>query len=39
MIHKSLWLGYGPMPKEFNDRLKQLGIYKNVRIFKIKKAS
>ena len=39
MIHKSLWLGYGPMPKEFNDRLKQLGIYKNVQIFKIKKAS
>ena len=22
MIHKSLWLGYGPLPKEFNDRLK-----------------
>ncbi|MBU0998945.1 hypothetical protein KKG24_01360 [Patescibacteria group bacterium] len=39
MIHKSLWLGYGPLPKEFNDRLKQLGIEKNVRIFKIKKVT
>jgi DNA-binding transcriptional regulator PaaX len=39
MIQKSLWLGYGPMPREFNDRLKQLGIYQNVRIFKIKKTS
>lgn len=37
MIHKSLWLGYGPMPKEFNDRLKQLGVFENVRIFKVKK--
>lgn len=39
MIHKSLWLGYGPLPKEFNERLKQLGISKNVRIFKIIKAT
>ena len=36
MIHQSLWLGYGPLPKEFNDRLKQLGIDKNVRIFKVR---
>ncbi len=35
MIHKSLWLGHGPLPKEFDERLKQLGIDKNVRIFKI----
>ena len=39
MIHKSLWLGHGPLPKEFNDRLKYLGIYENVRIFKIRKAT
>ncbi len=37
MIHQSLWLGYGPFPKEFNERLKQLGVDKNIRIFKIKK--
>ena len=39
MIHKSLWVGYGPLPREFNMRLKQLGIEKNVRVFKIVKAS
>ena len=38
MIHKSLWLGYGPLPKEFDERLKQLDINKNVRVFKIIKA-
>lgn len=37
MIHKSLWLGYGPLPKEFNNRLKQLDIYENVRMFRIRK--
>src|SRR3989344_6793736 len=37
MIQKSLWLGYGPLPKEFTDRLRQLGIYENVQIFRIKK--
>lgn len=39
MIHKSLWLGNGPLPKEFNERLKQLGVFENVRIFKVRKAS
>ena len=39
MIHKSLWLGYGPLPKEFNDRLKQIGIYENIRVFKIRKVT
>ena len=37
MIHKSLWLGYGPLPQEFNDRLKHLGINGNVRVFKLVK--
>lgn len=37
MIHKSLWLGKGPLPKEFNNRLKLLNIDKNVRIFKVAK--
>ena len=39
MIHKSLWLGYGPLPKEFNERLALLGINKNVRVFRLKKPS
>lgn len=39
MIQKSLWLGYGPLPKEFSNRLKQLGINENVRIFRVKKAT
>lgn len=39
MIQKSLWLGYGPLPKEFTDRLKHFGIYENVRIFRIKKVT
>jgi len=39
LIHKSLWIGYGPLPKEFNDRLVQLKIKENVRIFKVIKAT
>jgi hypothetical protein len=39
MIHKSLWLGYGPLPKEFSERLKQLGIDKNIRVFRIRKVT
>jgi DNA-binding transcriptional regulator PaaX len=39
MIHKSLWLGYGPLPKEFNERLRQLGIDENIRVFRIRKAT
>ncbi|MFA6257060.1 MAG: hypothetical protein WCT29_03250 [Candidatus Paceibacterota bacterium] len=38
MIHQSLWLGYGPLPKEFYNRLKNLRIEKNVRIFRIVKS-
>ena len=39
MIHKSLWLGYGPLPKEFYDRLKYLNIRSDIRIFRIKKST
>ena len=35
MIQKSVWLGTGPLPKDFNDRIKYLGIEKNIRIFNI----
>lgn len=37
MIHKSLWLGNGPLPKEFNLRLKLFGIEGNVKTFKVRK--
>ncbi|OGI94768.1 hypothetical protein A3A03_02705 [Candidatus Nomurabacteria bacterium RIFCSPLOWO2_01_FULL_40_18] len=37
MIHKSLWVGNGPLPKEFNERLRQLSINNNVRVFKVRK--
>lgn len=36
MLQQSLWFGPGPLPKEFIDRLKTLGIKKNVKIFSIK---
>lgn len=39
MIQKSLWLGYGPLPREFTNRLRQLEIHENVRIFRIKKTT
>jgi DNA-binding transcriptional regulator PaaX len=39
MIQKSLWLGYGPLPEEFSLRLRKFGIYENVRVFKVKKAT
>ena len=37
MIHKSLWLGDGPLPNEFKDGLKQLKIHENIKIFRVKK--
>lgn len=37
MIQKSLWFGQGPLPRDFNNRLKILGIFQNIRVFKIHK--
>lgn len=36
MIQRSVWLGDGPLPKDFKKRLKNLGIEKSVIIFGIK---
>lgn len=36
MLQQSVWLGKGPLPKEFLDRLRLLDIYEGVKIFKIK---
>jgi len=35
MLQQSVWLGKGPLPKEFIARLDLLGVGKCVRIFKI----
>lgn len=35
MLQQSVWLGRGPLPKEFTDRLNSLDISKCVKIFKI----
>ena len=35
MLQKSLWQGPGPLPRAFGDRLVNLGIKKNVRVFAI----
>lgn len=36
MIQRSVWLGGGPLPKDFKKRLKDLGIDKSVIIFGIR---
>lgn len=35
MIQKSVWVGYGPFPKDFSNRLKILEVDKCVRIFNV----
>ena len=37
MLQQSLWLGPGPLPKDFFKRLEELEIRKNVKIFSINK--
>jgi DNA-binding transcriptional regulator PaaX len=36
MLQQSLWIGPGPLPKEFLRRLEDLKIRKNVKTFKIR---
>ncbi len=35
MLQKSVWMGNGKLPKEWNERLLLLGVKKNVRIMRI----
>jgi len=35
MIQKSVWMGFGPLPKEFDKRLKILKVDKGVKIMKV----
>lgn len=37
MLQQSLWLGPGPLPLEFLERLNKLEIRENIKIFKINK--
>ena len=37
MIQKSVWLGHGPLPEEFDERLRLLGVEKNVKVFNVQK--
>ena len=35
MIQKSVWLGTGPLPEEFQDRAKMLNLKKYIKIFNV----
>lgn len=37
MIQKSVWIGFGPLPKEFEERLKILGVNDGVKIYNLQK--
>ena len=37
MVQKSAWLGKGPLPEEFYERLRFLGMEKNVKVFPVRK--
>lgn len=39
MIQKSVWLGDGPLPKEFTERLRLLGVEKDVKVFTVQKTA
>lgn len=37
MIQKSVWIGYGPLPKEFTERLKYLKVSDGVKVYNLRK--
>lgn len=37
MVQKSVWIGYGPLPKEFIDRLKYLKVNDGVKVYNLRK--
>ncbi|OGI78592.1 hypothetical protein A3C57_00845 [Candidatus Nomurabacteria bacterium RIFCSPHIGHO2_02_FULL_33_12] len=39
MIQQSVWMGNGPLPKEFGDHLNLLGVKNCVKVFKISKTN
>ena len=36
MVQKSVWIGYGPLPKEFTERLKFLKVNDGVKVYNLK---
>lgn len=38
MVQKSIWLGPSPLPKEFTDYVKSIGMKKYIKTFKLKQA-
>jgi DNA-binding transcriptional regulator PaaX len=39
MIQKSVWRGPSPLPKEFLDYVKKIGLWENLKILKISKSN
>lgn len=37
MVQKSVWVGYGPLPKEFVERLKFLEVSNGVKIYNLRR--
>jgi len=37
MIQKSVWISFGPLPKEFEEKLKILGVNDGVKIYNLQK--
>ena len=37
MVQKSVWIGYGPLPEEFKERLKILKVDEGVKIYNLRK--
>lgn len=37
MVQKSVWIGYGPLPKEFTERLKFLKVNEGVKVYNLRK--
>lgn len=35
MVQKSVWVGPGPLPKKFADHMKNIGLTKNIKTFKL----
>jgi hypothetical protein len=38
MIQKSVWVGPSPLPKEFMDYVKEIGLKDNLKTFKLAKS-
>jgi CRISPR/Cas system-associated endoribonuclease Cas2 len=37
LVQKSVWIGKGPLPKEFNERLGFFGVKEGIKVYPIHK--